>query len=126
MTQPIQVYQSVYESSGFVNMARVLKLSTGIALLQADVTTAKRLIYLDGTQIGSTLTLTVATVFFDTLQNNALWTIDATGFNFSDYVDDDVLVDGDKHYEVWYEIEPVGLPLMRFMIPVYTKNVPAI
>lgn len=117
---------TVHESAGFANMARMLKLSTGVPLVEADVVTAKRLVYLDGAQVGSTLTLTLSTVFFATLQNNALWTVDSIGFNFRDIVDDNVLEDGNRTYDVWYEIEPVGLPLMRWHLRISTINVPGI
>ena len=122
----VEAGQTVIEGVGVPVMARI-RLPDGTYITQATTTSVTRKVYHQGTEI-STAALTVSTVIFDTLQTtstNALWTLDTTGFNFNDVVDDDVFVDGDKVYYAWYHIEPVGLPLVKFRAKLHTIDDPS-
>ncbi len=122
----VQGGATVIEGSGVPVMARV-RLTTGSYMTQATVTSIARKVYYQGSSV-STSVLTVNTVVFDTLQTtaiNPLWTKDTTGANFIDVIDDDVLVDGDKVYDVWYEVEPTSGPKVKFFSELHTIDDPS-
>jgi len=72
-----------YQKSSVPLLARVLA-PDGLAAQQADVSSATLKVYLqsDPTTAIAEVTLTVSSVFFDTLQTDPLWTVDSTGYNF--------------------------------------------
>ena len=74
--------------------------------VQADVSTITYSIYpTDSTTAHTTATsLTVATVIFDTLQTDARWTKDITGYNWRHDVAATVLVDPTKDYQIEYKV----------------------
>lgn len=122
----VEVGQTVIEGVGVPIMARV-RLTDGTYVTQATTTSVTRKVYYQGTVV-STSALTVNTVIFDTLQqtsDNPLWTLDTTGFNFNDVVDDDVFVDGDKVYYAWYHIEPSSGPKVKFFAKIHTIDDPS-
>jgi hypothetical protein len=79
--------------TAFVNgsvtlMARVVN-SLGANILQADIATAKYTVFVESISgvdtaiTGHTnVSLVVADVIFDTIQDDAIWTVDTTGYNF--------------------------------------------
>ena len=71
----------VWEDSGATCMARVLG-TNGAVITQAVVSSIAGT--LTNTTAGTSVTLTVvvATAVFDTLQTDARWTADSTGYNF--------------------------------------------
>lgn len=70
-----------YEDSGVTLMARVVG-SDGNNLTQAATTAITCKVY-DGSGTNTlSPTVTVASAIFDTLQTDARWTADATGYNF--------------------------------------------
>ena len=81
---------ATWEDSGFSLMARITGVDASL-IQQADVASIAysvfTLEYVDGVEVatavsGGTGALTVATVVFDTLQTDARWKKDATGYNF--------------------------------------------
>lgn len=77
---------SAWEDSGFSIMDRV-KGQTGSYITQASISAITATFYnIDDednpSAIGSPVSLTVASVVFDTLQTDSRWTRDATGYNF--------------------------------------------
>ena len=124
----VQVGATVIEGVGVPIMARIRHPTTSDYLTQATTTSVTRKIYYRGTQVGNDAVLTVATVIFDALQtesDNAFWTLDSTGFNFNDVVDDDVFLDGDKVYRAWYHIEPSSGPKIKFAARIHTIDDPS-
>lgn len=124
----VQVGQTVIEGVGVPVLARVRHPTTSDYLTQATTLSITRKIFHRGSQVGSDATLVKTTVIFDTLQtesDNPFWTKDETGFNFNDVVDDDVFVDGDRVYYVWYHIEPTTGPLIKFFGRIHTIDDPS-
>ncbi len=122
----VEVGQTVMEGTGVPVMARI-RLTTGSYITVATTTSITRRIFYEGAQVGSDVTPVVADTIFDTLQttsDNALWTLDTTGFNFNDVVDDNVFVDGDRVYYVWYYIEPDSGPKVSFRAKIHTIDDP--
>lgn len=120
-----QAEVTVMESSGVTLMARI-RYPDGDLALVADTTSIKRRIYAGATRISAEGddSLVVADTIFDTLQTPALdarWSLDTTGANFIDEIDDDVFVDGDKLYTVWYIIEPASMA--RIVLPPFRVHV---
>ena len=71
-----------WEGTSPVLMARIFD-SAGVDIQQAGIDTVTYYVYDEtGTLVGTSSTLTVATVVFDTLQTGAPWTKDTTGYNF--------------------------------------------
>jgi len=96
MVAPIPV--TIYEDSGAYLMARVLG-GDGAAVQQADVSSIAYSVYdMDDTSSPATGTLTVANVVYDTLQTDARWTKDSTGYNFGWAAAATLFPTGDKLY----------------------------
>ena len=76
-----------WEDGGIKLMARVLG-AAGVKIVQADVTSIRLWSYNDSTAAPNTEIvatgedLAVGTVIFDTLQTDATWSLDTTGYNF--------------------------------------------
>lgn len=101
------VYKGVvFEDSGATLMARVMGASA-TAIQQADITSVTRNIYnrLSATLIGTTA-LTVSGVVFDTLQTDARWTKDGTGYNFRDSIAAASFASGSTVYRIEYVFVP--------------------
>lgn len=95
---------AVYESASAVYMARIVG-TDGAELEQADLSSITLYVRDHAAQAtpiaDSPYTLTIADVVFDTLQtstDNALWTVDTTGYNFKYDLLPAQLPDGDKMY----------------------------
>jgi len=96
--------QVVYEDSAFSVLARIH--ANGTNVVQADVSTITYSIYpTDSDTAHTTATsLTVATVIYDTLQTDARWTKDITGYNWRHDVAATVLVDPADDYQIEYKV----------------------
>ena len=98
-----------FEDSGGSLMARVIgpdatvistSKITGITYSVYDTAQAS-------TSIVSASTLTVSSVVFDTLQTDARWDRDATGYNFRYDVQSSELPNGKKKYRIEFLFDPV-------------------
>jgi hypothetical protein len=94
----------VMEDSIFANMARVH--ADGANLTQSDVSAIEyQIFYVDSDTAHTTATsLTVSSVIYDTLQTDARWDEDATGYNFRHDVGHGVLVDPSRLYKFEYKV----------------------
>jgi hypothetical protein len=71
--------------SGFPYCARINGLA-GSPIVQADITSIAYKVFdlsAGNVQVGATGSLTVATSVYNTMQTDARWEVDATGYNFS-------------------------------------------
>ena len=107
MASPIITTGSVFEDGGASLMARVVG-NNAVNIVQADITSISRTVFV-GTTISTAVTVpVVATVIFDTLQTDARWAVDSTGYNFREDVLAAVFPDGDVIYRVEYQFTPAS------------------
>ncbi len=99
----------IFEGAGAYLMARVLG-NAGAAVAQADISSIAYTIYdLDDTSSSSSDgSLTVANVVYDTLQTDARWSKDSTGYNFGWSAGAALFRDGGKVYQVEVEFTPAS------------------
>lgn len=101
---------TAYEDGGATCMARVVG-NNGANITQATINAATFKVFdlseLPGKQTG-TGTLTVADVVFDTLQTDARWTVDSTGYNFRHTVPASAFPLGGRKYRVEYLFDPTS------------------
>lgn len=92
------------EDGGAFVMARVVG-NDAANITQASVTSIARKTFDLDSATPNTATTTapvVADTIFDTLQTDARWTEDDTGWNFGDVIAASVLSTGDHHYRIEY------------------------
>ncbi len=111
MPSPKRTRTRVNEGSGALFLARV-SIWDGSNAQQADVTSIAYALYdLDSTTpetaVGSGA-LTVSAVVFDTLQTDAVWTKDSTGYNFKHAIPAADLANGGHRYRVVYTWVPAS------------------
>lgn len=115
----------ILEGTSAQPMAR-MTTNAAANIVQADITSIERKTFdLDGTTPDTpvdTSAIVVANSVFDTLQTDARWTEDATGYNFRDTVAATVLADGGRRYKVeYYFTMATGGPVAKFF-EITTKN----
>ena len=102
---------TAFEDSGVSLMARILGTAS-TAIAQADISTITYGV--KATHGGSTATIAFGTslstteVVFDTLQTDARWTRDTTGYNFRVDVPSSALPDGNKKYRAEVKFTPAS------------------
>jgi len=99
---------SVWEDAGSTLMSRVIA-PDGSALQQADATSIAYCLY-KGTEttVTTSSALTVASVVYDTLQTDAIWTKDSTGYNFKHVISSSTLSDPNTVYRAEYWFTPAS------------------
>lgn len=99
-----------FEDSGGSLMARIIGPDATV-LTTTKVTGITYSVYdtaAPTTAIVGGSTLTVATVVFDTMQTDARWDRDATGYNFRYDVQSSELPNGKKKYRFEFKFDPVS------------------
>ena len=122
MASPIITKGSVFEDGGASLMARVVG-NAGANIVQADITSIARNVYVGSTLSVGPTAMTVATVVFDTLQTDARWGEDSTGYNFRDDVAATVFADGDVIYRIEYSFTPASGEVFWVVYECLTVNV---
>ena len=131
MAEAIDIHGTAFKNGSVTLMARIVG-PTGVNIVQADVNTVKYTIYLLDDQNPDSRTavtehanvmLAVSAVIFDSLQTDAIWTVDATGYNFRHVVDvsaHQAFAVAGRRYLVEYQLTPaIGqMILVRFRINV--------
>lgn len=104
----------VFEDSGASLMARI-KGGDGANITQASISSIAYSVFSLSTTNGVTTgtetttgTLTVSDVVFDTLQTDARWGKDSTGYNFRWDVPASVLANGDTTYRIEIKFTPTS------------------
>lgn len=98
----------VYEDAGATCMARVYG-NAATAITQATISSITCAVY-DLTTGSSVVTpsVVVATSVFDTLQTDARWTADATGYNFRYDLPATAFPTGDRRYRIEFVFTPTS------------------
>ena len=131
MADAADIYGTALKNGSATLLARVVG-GDGTAILPADVASAKYSVYLLDDQdpdsrtavTGHTsVSLTVADVIFNSLQTDALWTIDGTGYNFRHVMDvstNPAFAIAGRRFLVEYELTPASgqVILVRFRVNV--------
>ena len=121
MAQPLIVKATVWEDGGAALMARIVG-NAGANIVQADITAISRAVFV-GSTLQATTAPVVATVVFDTLQTDARWARDSTGYNFREAVLAAVFPDGDTIYRVEYKFTPASGEVFWVVFDCLTVNV---
>lgn len=111
MAKTTPITGTVYEDSGAYLMARVIG-NAGTMITQASLSALTYKVFdlnsdapFTPTQSGS---LTVSAVVFDTLQTDARWSADSTGYNFGHVIPAAWLTDGGHVFKIEYRFTPVS------------------
>jgi hypothetical protein len=111
----------VFEDSGCYLMARILG-NAAANIVQADITSIGLVVTESSGVPGSESLLTVANVVFNTLQTDARWTVDSTGYNFRYEVPAASLPNGKRCYTFEFKFTPVSGPVFHVVFEVPTLN----
>ena len=113
---------TVFEDSGASLMARVVD-NDGTDITQSDITTIKYSVFdVSDPGAASNTGLNVSDVVFDTLQTDARWTKDSTGYNFRHDLPASALPEGDHVYRVEYKFTPASGEVFHVVFELATKN----
>lgn len=111
----------VFEDSGCYLMARIVG-NNAANIVQVDITSIALTVTETGGDAGTPAAVTVATVIFNTLQTDARWTVDATGYNFRYEVPAATLANGGKVYVFEFKFTPASGPVFHVVFQVPTVN----
>jgi len=131
MAEALDTHGTAFKNGSATLMARIVGPDAG-NITQADIDTVAYSVYLLDDQNAdnrtsveghSSVALTVADVIFDTLQTNAVWTVDATGYNFLHVLDvseHQAFAVAGRRYLVEYQLTPTDgqVILVRFRLNV--------
>ncbi|OHB67560.1 MAG: hypothetical protein A2V70_08430 [Planctomycetes bacterium RBG_13_63_9] len=131
MADAANIYGTAFKNGSATLLARVVG-SDGQPIVQADIASASYTVYLLDDQdadaraavAGHTgVALTVGDVVFNSLQTDALWTVDQTGYNFRHVLDvseNQAFAIAGRRYLVEFKLVPGSgqLILVRFRINV--------
>ncbi len=127
MADAADIHGTALKNGSATLLARVVG-NDGLPIVRADLASIKYSVYLLDDQDANARTvvtghddvsLTVADVIFDTLQTDALWTVDATGYNFRHVLDvsaNPAFAMAGRRYLVEFELTPTAgqVILVRF------------
>jgi len=131
MAEAMDIHGAAFKNGSVTLMARIVG-AAGVNILPADVTTVTYTVFLLDDQDPDSRTaiaghtavpLMAANVIFSTLQTDALWTVDTTGYNFRHVLDvsaHPAFTIAGRRYLVEFQLHPVvgQIILVRFRINV--------
>ena len=131
MADAADIHGTAFKNGSVTLLARLVG-GDGANIVQADIAAAKYSVYLLDDQDADSRTavtghadvsLTVAELIFNTLQNDALWTVDETGYNFRHVPDvsgNQAFTIAGRRFLVEFELTPGNgqVILVRFRINV--------
>ena len=112
---------TIFEDSG-VSLMRRIDGNDAAHITESDITTITRNVYTEGNLVGAETDIMVAGTVFDTLQTDARWDVDATGYNFRDDVAASQFPTGDTMYRVEYLFDPAAGENFHAAWWVYAKS----
>jgi hypothetical protein len=129
MAEAIDIYGTAFKNGSATLLARLVG-GDGNHLVPTDITGIRYTVYLLDDQdadrrtavVGHTnVPLTSSAVLFALLQTDALWTVDATGYNFRHTLDvsaHSAFTSADRRYLIEYQLTPAlgQVILVRFRI----------
>ncbi len=119
------IKSTVWEDGGATNMARAVGQDAA-NITQASLTSISKKIFnlsTGSTTAVATAALSTASVVFDTLQTDARWTKDSTGYNFRDTVAATTLSTGDTVYSAEYRFVPTAGEPFICNFRMHTKSI---
>jgi hypothetical protein len=131
MAEALDIYGAAFKNGSATLMARIVG-ANGVNITQADIATISYSAFLlddrnpdSRTPVTghSAITLPVYQVVFNTLQNDATWTVDSIGYNFRHVLDTavhPVFAVAGRRYLVEYALTPLSgqVVLVRYRINV--------
>lgn len=123
--QPAETTKAIiWEDGGAQCMARVSG-QDGAAITQASLSSITCKVFDISTStpdgVVATPTVTISTSVFDTLQTDARWTKDSTGYNFRHSLAASVFATGDHVYRVEYKLAPTSGEAFWLAFELYSK-----
>lgn len=119
----IIVTEAVFEDSGCYLMARI-RGNDAANIVQSDITSINLCVNRKGEPSPDTTgsAVTVSSVVFNTLQTDARWTVDGTGYNFRYAVSAAELPLGGRTYLFEFKFTPASGPVFHVVFEVPTLN----
>jgi hypothetical protein len=131
MPEAMDIYGTAFKNGSATLMARIVG-ATGVNVVQADIAAIRYSVYMlddqnpDGRAAvagHSQVTLPVYQVVFNSLQNDATWTVDAIGYNFRHVLDvstHPAFAVAGRRYLIEYALTPTAgqVILVRYRINV--------
>jgi len=128
MPEAVDIYGDVFKNGSATLLARIVD-KAGTAITQATISSITYSVYLLDDQDADSRTavaghnaqsLTVSDIVFDTLQTDAIWTKDSTGYNFKHVLDvssNEAFAIAGRRYLVEHRLVPVDgqVILVRFL-----------
>jgi len=129
MANASDIYGVVFKTGSATLLARVVG-ADGTPIMQSDLSSAAYTIYLldendpdVGTPIAghTDVAVAVASLIYDTLQNDDLWDVDEVGYNFKHVLDvsgNQAFAAAGRSYRVVFRLAPTGgqVILVRFRV----------
>lgn len=131
MAEAIDIHGTAFKNGSVTLLARIVG-ADGVNVIGSDINTIKYSVYLLDDQNPdnriavadhTNVSLAVANVVFNSLQTDAMWTVDTTGYNFRHVLDvstHQAFTVAGRRYLIEYQLTPaVGqMILVRFRINV--------
>lgn len=109
-----------WENGDAIIMARVMidvsNVATALTQARTSTITGRITRKASGQQVGSDISLVVATTIYDTLQTGSIWTLDTTGFNFKHRIDGATYFEEPEIYVAAYKIVLGGASVGTVMV----------
>jgi hypothetical protein len=119
MAEAIDIHGSAFKNGSVTLLARIVSLA-GANIVRSNINTIKYTVFLLDDQNADSrtsvdghteATLTVANVIFDSLQTDAIWTVDEIGYNFRHVLDvstHQAFTVAGRRYLVEYQLTPAA------------------
>lgn len=108
MSTPPLTQGTIWEDSGVTNLARIVG-NSAVNVTQASLSSISYKVFdlnTSTTEAVASGPLTISSVIFDTLQTDARWTADSTGYNFRHEVAASVFATARHRYRIEYLFTP--------------------